>query len=119
MADGNIKNRRAVGHSEPNGNKSTGARAGLAKPRHAQVLTTLPEKRKALGMYEAMVLIRKYEERIYFLFLEGRVSGSIHQSHGQEACAVGMLYDLRPSDYMASTHRPASHDLAKGYRSSP
>ena len=38
-----------------------------------------------------MVLLRKYEERIYFLFLEGRISGSIHQSHGQEACAVGML----------------------------
>jgi len=60
------------------------------------------------------VLIRKYEERIYFLFLEGKISGSIHQSHGQEACAVGMLYDLRPGDYMASTHRPASHDLAMG-----
>ena len=74
----------------------------------------LPEKSKALGMYESMVLIRKYEERIYFLFLEGRISGSIHQSHGQEACAVGMLYDTRPTDYMASTHRPASHDLAKG-----
>jgi len=40
--------------------------------------------------------------------------GSIHQSHGQEASAVGVLYDLRPSDYMASTHRPAGHDLAKG-----
>ena len=74
----------------------------------------LPEKAKALGLYESMVLIRKYEERIYFLFLEGRISGSIHQSHGQEACAVGMLYDTRHSDYMASTHRPASHDLAKG-----
>src|ERR1700760_1517326 len=74
----------------------------------------LPEKNKALGLYESMVVIRKYEERIYFLFLEGRISGSIHQSHGQEACAVGMLYDTRPTDYMASTHRPASHDLAKG-----
>jgi pyruvate dehydrogenase E1 component alpha subunit len=75
---------------------------------------SVPEKNKALGLYESMVLIRKYEERIYFLFLEGRISGSIHQSHGQEACAVGMLYDTRPTDYMASTHRPASHDLAKG-----
>ena len=75
---------------------------------------SLPEKSKALGLYESMVLIRQYEERIYFLFLEGRISGSIHQSHGQEACAAGMLYDTRPTDYMASTHRPASHDLAKG-----
>lgn len=81
---------------------------------NTKIPANLPEKSKALGMYEAMILIRKYEERIYFLFLEGKISGSIHQSHGQEACAVGMLYDLRPSDYMASTHRPTGHDLAKG-----
>lgn len=81
----------------------------ISKKRHA-----LPDRDKALGMYESMVRIRKYEEQIYFLFLEGRISGSIHQSHGQEACAVGMLYDCRATDLMASTHRPAGHDLAKG-----
>jgi pyruvate dehydrogenase E1 component alpha subunit len=71
-------------------------------------------KEKALGMYERMLLARKYEERIYFLFLEGSMPGTIHQSHGQEACAVGMLWDLAKEDYMTSTHRPASHSLAKG-----
>jgi pyruvate dehydrogenase E1 component alpha subunit len=84
-----------------------GAKAG-ARPRQ------LPGREKALGMYERMVLIRKYEERIYYLFLEGTMPGSIHQSHGQEACAVGMLYDLGKDDYMVTTHRPAGHDLAKG-----
>jgi pyruvate dehydrogenase E1 component alpha subunit len=77
-------------------------------------MTKMPERGKALGMYESMYLIRKYEEQIYYLFLEGTMPGSIHQSHGQEACAVGVLYDLKSSDYMASTHRPAGHDLAKG-----
>ena len=71
-------------------------------------------KEKALGMYERMALIRKYEERIYYLFLEGAMPGTIHQSHGQEACAVGMLWDLGAKDYMTSTHRPAGHALAKG-----
>jgi len=71
-------------------------------------------KKKLLGMYERMSLIRKYEECIYFLFLEGIMPGSIHQSTGQEACAVGMLYDLKTDDYVASTHRPAGHCLAKG-----
>lgn len=65
-------------------------------------------------MYEKMYLIRKYEERIYYLFLEGIMPGTIHQSTGEEASAVGMLYDLRKDDIMASTHRPAGHDLAKG-----
>ena len=74
---------------------------------------TIPRE-KALGMYERMVQIRKYEERIYYLFLEGAMPGTIHQSHGQEACAVGMLWDLAPDDFMTSTHRPAGHALAKG-----
>lgn len=74
----------------------------------------MPEKEKSLSLYEKMFLIRKYEERIYYLFLEGIMPGSIHQSHGQEACAVGVLHDLKDGDFMASTHRPAGHDLAMG-----
>ena len=69
---------------------------------------------KALGMYKMMYRIRKYEESIYYLFLEGIMPGTIHQSTGEEASAVGMLYDLRKDDWMASTHRPAGHDIAKG-----
>ena len=69
---------------------------------------------KALGMYLMMYKIRKYEESIYYLFLEGIMPGTIHQSTGQEASAVGMLYDLRKDDWMATTHRPAGHDIAKG-----
>ncbi len=74
----------------------------------------IPSKERALDMYEKMYLIRAYEEEIYYLFFEGIMPGTIHQSTGQEACAVGMLYDLRKDDYMATTHRPAGHDLAKG-----
>ncbi len=69
---------------------------------------------KIVDMYEQMFLLRNYEDKIYFLFLEGVMPGTIHQSQGQEATAVGMLYDLRKEDYMTSTHRPAGHCLAKG-----
>lgn len=72
------------------------------------------ENEKAVKLYESMYLIRKYEERIYYLFLEGAVPGTVHQCHGQEACAVGMLHDLEKEDFMTSTHRPAGHCLAKG-----
>lgn len=72
------------------------------------------ENEKIIGMYEKMFLLRNYEDKIYFLFLEGLMPGTIHQSQGQEASAVGMLYDLRKEDYMTSTHRPAGHCLAKG-----
>ena len=77
-------------------------------------MSTFPTKEKALGMYRKMYEIRKYEESIYYLFLEGIMPGTIHQSTGEEASAVGMLYDLRKEDWMASTHRPAGHDIAKG-----
>ena len=40
--------------------------------------------------------------------------GSIHQSTGEEASAVCMLYVLGKDDWMATTHRPAGHDIAKG-----
>lgn len=69
---------------------------------------------KIIDMYEHMFLLRNYEDKIYFLFLEGVMPGTIHQSQGQEASSVGMLYDLRKEDFMTSTHRPAGHCLAKG-----
>jgi pyruvate dehydrogenase E1 component alpha subunit len=71
-------------------------------------------KEKILSMYRQMFLIRNYEDKIYFMFLEGIMPGTIHQCQGQEACAVGMLFDLSKDDYMTSTHRPAGHCLAKG-----
>lgn len=72
------------------------------------------DKARVLKIYEQLFLLRSYEEKIYFLFLEGVMPGTIHQSQGQEACAVGMLFDLRKEDYITSTHRPAGHCLAKG-----
>ena len=67
-----------------------------------------------LGLYRRMLLIRKFEERVKFLFLEGVMPGTIHQYQGQEACAVGVCAALEPDDVITSTHRPHGHALAKG-----
>ena len=67
-----------------------------------------------LGLYRQMVLIRQFEERVKFLFLEGVMPGTIHQSQGQEACAVGVCAALRADDVITSTHRPHGHCIAKG-----
>jgi len=67
-----------------------------------------------LGLYERIVTIRQFEERIKLLFLEGSMPGTIHQSQGQEASAVGVCAALNPDDYITSTHRPHGHALAKG-----
>lgn len=67
-----------------------------------------------LRMYEGMCRCRKFEERVYYLFLEGRLPGTVHQSQGQEACAVGVCSALGPNDMITSTHRPHSHAVARG-----
>jgi len=67
-----------------------------------------------LSVYERMQLIRQFEERVKLLFLEGAMPGTIHQSQGQEACAVGVCAALNPDDLITSTHRPHGHALAKG-----
>ncbi len=67
-----------------------------------------------LGLYRQMVLIRQFEERVKFLFLEGVMPGTIHQYQGQEAVAVGVCSALEAQDVITSTHRPHGHALAKG-----
>ena len=77
-------------------------------------MSVMPNKEKALGMYRKMYEIRQYEETVKYLFFEGIMPGTIHQSAGEEASAVGIIYDLRKEDVVYSTHRPAGHDIAKG-----
>ena len=67
-----------------------------------------------LGLYRTMVRIRKFEDRVKFLFLEGIMPGTIHQYQGQEACAVGVCAALAEGDLITSTHRPHGHALARG-----
>jgi len=67
-----------------------------------------------LSLYRKMLLIRRFEERVKYLFLEGIMPGTIHQYLGQEAIAVGVCSALNPDDVITSTHRPHGHAIAKG-----
>src|SRR5579863_7068928 len=75
--------------------------------------TSLDAARR-VEMYRRMVMCRRFEERVYYLFLEGRLPGTIHQSQGQEATAVGVCSALEAGDMITSTHRPHSHAVARG-----
>ena len=72
------------------------------------------EKEKALSLYEQMVKIRKFEEKLYELFMTRPMPGSMHQYNGQEAVAVGVCCHLAKDDYVSSTHRGHGHCVAKG-----
>ncbi len=67
-----------------------------------------------LAMHRKMVLIRTFEDKLYFLFLTTEMPGTMHQYNGQEAVAVGVCSALRTTDYITSTHRGHGHTLAKG-----
>jgi TPP-dependent pyruvate/acetoin dehydrogenase alpha subunit len=75
---------------------------------------TPPDAVAMEALYRSMLLIRRFEERVYRLFLEGEIPGTLHQYHGQEAVAVGVCDVLRRDDWITSTHRPHGHALAKG-----
>jgi TPP-dependent pyruvate/acetoin dehydrogenase alpha subunit len=68
----------------------------------------------ALRLYRGVLLIRRFEERVYRLFLDGEIPGTLHQYQGQEAVAAGVCDVLRRDDWITSTHRPHGHALAKG-----
>src|SRR4029077_1544561 len=77
-------------------------------------LAALPDPETLAGLYRQMFFIRRFEETVYYLFLEGEIPGTLHQYQGQEAVAVGVCDVLRPTDWITSTHRPHGHALAKG-----
>ena len=74
------------------------------------------EKEKVTGMYRTMVLIRAFEERVSKEFAAGNIPGFVHLYIGQEATATGACANLRPDDYITSTHRGHGHLIAKGGR---
>lgn len=71
-------------------------------------------KERCAELYRTMLTIREFEEQIRFLFLEGKMPGTIHQYIGMEACAAGVCGALQDQDVIASTHRPNGHALARG-----
>jgi pyruvate dehydrogenase E1 component alpha subunit len=72
-----------------------------------------------LTMYERMVLIRAFEDRVKALVDGGIAFGAAHYYVGEEAVAVGVCTALHPDDWIASTHRGHGHCIAKGMAVAP
>ena len=67
-----------------------------------------------VDLYVTIARIREFELAASRLTVEGALSGSVHVSIGQEAVAAGVCRQLRPDDYLTTTHRGHGHCLAKG-----
>jgi len=65
-------------------------------------------------MFSKMLEIRFFEEKVFELYGQNLVPGTIHLYAGEEAVAVGVCSNLRKDDYITSTHRGHGHCIAKG-----
>jgi TPP-dependent pyruvate/acetoin dehydrogenase alpha subunit len=74
----------------------------------------LPSREILASMWRGMLTIRLFEEALFRAFMSEKMPGTMHQTNGQEAIAVGVSHVLVEGDVMTSTHRGHGHALAKG-----
>ncbi|MEJ7704751.1 MAG: thiamine pyrophosphate-dependent dehydrogenase E1 component subunit alpha [Geodermatophilaceae bacterium] len=65
-------------------------------------------------LYEQMLFIRRFLEKVDVLYRQGQMHGPAHLGLGQEAIAVGAASVLRPDDCSIGTYRGHAHALARG-----
>ena len=71
-------------------------------------------REKLVEMLRKMLEIRFFEEKVFELYGQNLVPGTIHLYTGEEAVAVGVCSALKKEDYITSTHRGHGHCIAKG-----
>ncbi|MCK5302386.1 MAG: thiamine pyrophosphate-dependent dehydrogenase E1 component subunit alpha [Candidatus Thorarchaeota archaeon] len=71
-------------------------------------------KKKLVDLYTRTLKVRLFEEKVWDLFGENLVPGTLHLYLGQEAVAAGVTMALKKSDWVQSTHRGHGHVVAKG-----
>lgn len=74
------------------------------------------EEKTLIYLFEKMLEIRRFEEKVWDLFGRNLIPGTLHLYIGEEATAVGVCANLRDDDYITSTHRGHGHCIAKGAR---
>src|SRR3954468_1898447 len=74
----------------------------------------LPPEDEAREWLQAMMLIRRFEERANQMYAKSKVGGFLHLAIGEEATIIGAVRAMRPEDYLISTYRSHGHALARG-----
>lgn len=72
-----------------------------------------PEEPRPQRLYRRLRFIRRFEQSLLELFDQGLLNGTTHACIGQEADAVAVMEQLRPSDHVFSNHRCHGHFLAR------
>lgn len=72
------------------------------------------DKKTLKELFSRTLKIRLFEEKVWDLFGENIVPGTLHLYLGQEAVAAGVTTALKKSDWIQSSHRGHGHVVAKG-----
>lgn len=67
-----------------------------------------------LALMRAMLRARRFGEKIVDVYGAQDMKTPVHLSIGEEAIAAGVCLDLKPEDYLFTTHRSHAHLLSKG-----
>lgn len=72
------------------------------------------ERAQALGIFESMLLVRRFEETVIDLWATVETEGHRHVYIGQEAVGATIMELLREDDLILTTHRNHGHVIARG-----
>ena len=72
------------------------------------------DKKTLKELFTRTLKTRLFEEKVWNLFGENIVPGTLHLYLGQEAVAAGVTTALKKSDWIQSSHRGHGHVVAKG-----
>ncbi|MDR0630427.1 MAG: pyruvate dehydrogenase (acetyl-transferring) E1 component subunit alpha [Holosporales bacterium] len=67
-----------------------------------------------LKLYQQMLTIRLFEEKVAELYTQGYIYGFCHLYIGQEACVVGVTTNMQPQDSVITSYRDHAHMLTLG-----
>ena len=77
-------------------------------------MTMAVDKKTIKELFTRTLKTRLFEEKVWNLFGENIVPGTLHLYLGQEAVAAGVTTALKDTDWIQSSHRGHGHVVAKG-----
>ena len=72
------------------------------------------KKNDLMDVYYRMRLVRSFETRVAEQYVKGRIGGFCHLYSGEEAVAVGAMWNLKKKDYVIGSYRDHAYYLIRG-----
>ena len=71
-------------------------------------------KKEMMRAYYLLHLARSFETRVAEQYTKGRIGGFCHLYSGEEAVALGAMWNLKPEDYVIGSYRDHAYYILRG-----